>query len=118
MWVRNPYTRLLSGFLEKLSGGKWHHRNVVAHGGPYESTPEGFESFVERLVYMRDHGIAVNNHFAPLAERCGIDSGMQYDLYLRVEEIDMWYAEVVDFLGLREAVKSGWGIAEVSGLAA
>lgn len=123
MWIRNPYSRILSAFLDKMhephgqQAKRWK-RIVKYHGGPYESTPEGFERFVERLLYMRDNNIEVNPHFTPMAEHCGIDKGMQYDLYLQVEKINEWYAEVIDLLGLSEFVKSGWSSLQVNDMPA
>ena len=113
MWVRNPYARLLSGFLDKaVSTRAPHFIRMInnEYGGPYNSTPAEFGRFVERIIAMRAQNIPIDAHFSPLTEHCGINKGMRYNFYLKVEEADVWYVDLVSFLGLDEAASSGWGL--------
>ena len=115
MMVRNPYSRLLSAFLDKACtpiNGYWAGIQKLI-GGLYQPTPEDFQRFIVRLLYLksrnpRDRHLGSEPHFTPLTTHCGIDAGVQYDLILKVEEIDMWYPDIVHILGLQEHVGSGW----------
>ena len=115
MMVRNPYTRLLSAFLDKGCtpiNGYWARIQELI-GGLYQPTPGDFQRFIIRLLYLksrhpRDRHLGSEPHFTPLTTHCGIDAGVQYDLILKVEEIDLWYPDIVHILGLQDDVGSGW----------
>jgi hypothetical protein len=96
MLVRNPYSRLLSGFLDKAchpvgilnpQNRQWRRADtILGHGGPYEETPEEFGRFIANLIKMkRASARRINGHFLPLSNRCGLDAGVQYNFFLRVE---------------------------------
>eukprot|EP00951_Prasinocladus_malaysianus_P010324 scaffold75681_cov46-Prasinocladus_malaysianus.AAC.1 len=90
MFVRNPYARLLSGFLDKCiypRPGYWETL-IRSYGGPYEATARDFSRFVDQLNTMVGWGTWLNGHFGLHVDHCGIHDGMEYDLYLKVEEVD------------------------------
>jgi hypothetical protein len=60
------------------------------------------------MVKMTKSGRQINGHFAPLSKRCGIHAGLQYDFFLKVEEMDLWYADVVTLMGLAPYAEDGW----------
>eukprot|EP00951_Prasinocladus_malaysianus_P043351 scaffold539968_cov53-Prasinocladus_malaysianus.AAC.1 len=97
MIVRDPYSRLLSGFLDKAcypTPGSWTENMNSEYGGPYQETPEEFGRFVSHLVSKRVRGELIDPHFSPLFDHCGLSTGMRYDLYLKAEEMDEWYADL------------------------
>lgn len=102
MFVRNPYSRLLSGFREKVETRQV--KSMYPRG--YDDST-GFPGFVDALV---ENGLRVNNHFTPLSTACGLPQKFHYDYYLKVEHLDLWYEPFVDYLGLKESVSSGWNI--------
>jgi len=118
MFVRNPYARLLSGFLDmavnpvgmlnpnntKFPKG----RSILSQGGPYSNTPAEFARFLGVMLDMEQSGKYINGHFTPLSHRCGIKQGLQYDFFLHVEEMDIWYTDVVALMGLGPYVANGW----------
>eukprot|EP00951_Prasinocladus_malaysianus_P045147 scaffold595565_cov51-Prasinocladus_malaysianus.AAC.1 len=82
---------------------------ILAHGGPYKDSPEEFARFIRELLAMQKTNRHINGHFVPLFKMCGLKEGFEFDLYLKVEEIDVWYADLIQLLGFQEFVKSGWG---------
>ena len=112
IWLRNPYSRLLSGFLDKGVGGSGnynvHKLNMDNYGAPFEPTPSEFLRFVKALLSMRADGAHINKHFSPQAEQCGLQHGMQYDFHLKVEDIHVWYPDLIALFGLEDTVSSGW----------
>jgi len=113
MIVRNPYARILSGFLDKCISNPWG--NVRCPGMPYSRTAEDFARFVEVLYddYMVKQ-VHVNTHFTPLVDHCGLPKGFKYHFYLKSEEIDVWYPGFVSYVGLESSVKSGWGYTDAT----
>lgn len=110
LWLRNPYSRLLSGFLDKGVQPWWiFDLGMNDYGAPFEPSPAEFLRFVTNLVAMRADGVPVNMHFLPQAEQCGLRDGMQYDFFLRVEDIHVWYPDLISLFGLEDTVRSGWG---------
>lgn len=57
---RNPYTRCLSMFLQKVATGQ--RTGYSFSSGFGEDTPEGFEKFV---CFLEEGGITSNSHFFP-----------------------------------------------------
>lgn len=105
MWLRNPYSRLLSAFLEKICSGKW--RGVF--GGPFSCTPPEFGRYIRALLSRADRGAYIDPHFTLQVDHCGLGRGVEYDYYLKVEESNEWYPEFMALAGLAGAAKHGWG---------
>ena len=93
MIVRNPYARLLSGWLDKRDF-------------PQFNLPQNFEDFVRYVSNTSD--TKLNEHFKPMASFCGVREGMLFTDILKLEEVDVWGPEIVRRLNLTDAVKSGW----------
>jgi hypothetical protein len=100
MMVRNPFARLVSGFRDKVVTNGSHMKGV-----PHmPDTPEAFEMFATTVF----RGQQRNNHFTRQADACGVSHGLRYEYYLRVEEINEWYAEFIQLFNLGTAVSTGW----------
>ena len=98
--VRNPFTRLLSAFLDKVE------RHPAPQKWPSGFTGAGgFGAFVRAVV--AEPAASLNKHFALQSAQCGLDAGMRYEV-LKLEEEDAWYASLVCRLQLQQAVASGW----------
>jgi hypothetical protein len=112
MWVRNPYSRLLSAFLDKgvnTPGEKSWQDKVKRLGGPYYDSPQEFHRFLRNIVDVWEEGEALDYHFKPQSRLCGLPQGVRYDFYLKVEDMAVWFADLVSLLGLEDAVATGWG---------
>ena len=114
MFVRNPYVRLLSGFADKIehaiTGGKLGFMSpkgysVQKHLGlgleanfstlkfpltKDQFVSDGFPDFVEAVSHLSNARYQLNGHFTPQSVHCGIKSGLEFDYYLPVEEMDQW----------------------------
>jgi len=120
MIVRDPYTRLLSAYLSKVARPNKIYDSKNTFGMPRESSlldvvkltpsPADFGAFVMALsVHVRASGFrGVNKHFQPLHHKCGLMSGMHHDLVLKVEEMDIWYKDLITLMGLEAVASSGW----------
>eukprot|EP00316_Scyphosphaera_apsteinii_P004972 CAMPEP_0119312562 /NCGR_PEP_ID=MMETSP1333-20130426/26884_1 /TAXON_ID=418940 /ORGANISM="Scyphosphaera apsteinii, Strain RCC1455" /LENGTH=266 /DNA_ID=CAMNT_0007317203 /DNA_START=199 /DNA_END=999 /DNA_ORIENTATION=- len=102
MVVRNPYSRLLSGYLDKciLKSESGPCPMNVSHAR--KNPVSGFAELVARVQSKAK----LNAHFSLLTHHCGIQAG--YDYYLRVEQIDQWYSPFVNVTGLARAVRFDW----------
>lgn len=105
MWVRNPYTRLLSAYLDKYFVSR---KNKIPVPLPGSREEVSFSRMVEHmwlnfnqsgLVYLHK----LNPHFSPLSVHCLLREGFSYDVYLKLEEAKLWLGEVSEILGLTES---------------
>ena len=129
MVVRNPYERLLSGYLDKL----------VGHGSIFNATPGSFFSFTSLLraedprrplwlpgapsiFAMRPNATTghAHDHFAPITSMSKTGFSCHEELYktfkrngsaireayrvVRLEEMEWWYPELVKELDIRTTV--------------
>eukprot|EP00873_Tetraselmis_striata_P043109 jgi/Tetstr1/463373/TSEL_008295.t1 len=111
MWVRNPYTRLVSAFLDKICGRpkRWLARIKKLGGGKLLTCDAaGFLKLLQSLNSMADRGEHMKSLFALQKDRCGLPYGMQYDYFLKVEHEAEWYPEFVSMTGLADVVRHGW----------
>ena len=121
VFVRNPYVALLSAFLDvagidDATQANKHHISsrpgaIGRHLGVmgYNSTAQHFQRFLMDLIHLRATKQKVPGPmFVPQSSMCRIGQGMQYELALMVEAIDLWYPDLVNLLGLEEAARSGW----------
>ena len=114
--VRNPYSRLLSGFLDKCLLQRWKIFFHAEFDCPSEVTQHGavtaFAHFVEVVarLELRRNGSQepLDSHFSPQARHCDVESG--YDYYLPVEQMPRWYGPFISVLGLEQVARSGWNI--------
>ena len=99
--VRDPYDRLLSGYLDKIVMQK------IARLAPKPyKIGDGFAAFVGNLTQRPPE--EANVHWRPQALQCGMDRGLSYDYVLPVEEMHRWYEPLVRVLGLVRTVSHGW----------
>jgi hypothetical protein len=107
--VRHPITRLLSGWLGKVVAGRGRTRR----SWPLRFVPQGplnqtFGAFVRHVV---DHPrlVQLNRHFSLQSAQCaGTRPGARAWRILRIEEVGLWYEDVVCALGLSAVVDHGW----------
>ena len=95
--VRNPYNKILSGWLDKV--------DPIFYKGFNRS--DGFESFTQHLFDNRFDLSAINDHFHPITSKC-LGHFIKYDYRLKVEEMDYWYTPLIKKLGLEIESSSGW----------
>ena len=115
---RNPYVRLLSGYLDKRAHGEHYPYwglDVYLHMRLMLYRADTFECFVRQLYALygllgnRLHRVdGVNHHFAQQARFCWYDGGLRYDYMLKLERINEWYDEVIADLELQHHVASQW----------
>jgi heparan-sulfate lyase len=94
--VRSPYSRLLSGWLDKKDFPSFNY------------VPNDFGKFIEWLENQPDAN-KLNEHFRPMTSFCGILDGMKFDFVAKMEEVDSWGPTLVKKLGINKFVNSGWG---------
>merc|ERR1740139_1216922 len=76
--VRNPFTRLLSGYLDKVERSPQPTKWPSGFNGS-----GGFAAFVRAVV--AEPPPTLNKHFAPQSGQCGLTAGIRYTA-LRLEE--------------------------------
>jgi hypothetical protein len=100
LFVRNPYARLLSAFLHKVSSARAkgcytltdRQFNVCPHptrdseAQSYEKSPRAFSVFIRDLhaLFKADQIGNVNKHIRPLSLQCGLQHGLHYSHILKV----------------------------------
>jgi hypothetical protein len=108
-FVRNPYARLLSAWLDKIRPGQGMAGPVFAHFGRDASDPQstvGFAEFVAWLEAQRDRIGQWNMHWRPMARLLRPDL-IPYDLIGRLERFEEDFATLSARIGTspaREAV--------------
>mmetsp|Transcript_10502 Transcript_10502/g.15785 ORF Transcript_10502/g.15785 Transcript_10502/m.15785 type:complete len:294 (-) Transcript_10502:569-1450(-) len=100
MFTREPYSRALSGYIDKVVDSDEHPFNF--HPGLPRTA-----SFIEFTQYLSERK-SINEHFLPLTERCMLPMGMRYDYYLKIETMPHWYEALIDLLELVDETSSGW----------
>eukprot|EP00729_Bicosta_minor_P005263 gene5263-17584_t len=107
MFVRNPYARLLSGFVDKIEHAK--NGEKLSFMSPHDQfKADGFPDFVGAVASLGNAQYQLDEHFTPLSVHCGMQSGTEWDYYLPVEDMDEWYEPFVQALGIVEDVSTGW----------
>lgn len=91
--VRNPFTRLLSAWLDKRDFPKF-------------KLSRDFGKFVRKLVATPTGKL--NEHFLPMSRFCGVQEGMRFDAVLRLESVDDWGPKLVKRLNITAEVSTGW----------
>jgi len=100
MFTRDPYSRALSGYADKVADTT--ESPFDFHPGLGKSA-----SFFEFTQYLFDHS-PLNEHFQRLTDRCMLPMGMRYDYYLKIETMPQWYEPLIDMLDLRDEASWGW----------
>ena len=115
MFVRNPYSRLLSGFVDKVYNVTDASLRQKFFKG-FKASNKNFNTFIKYVkgVHERDNHPNnskppfLNTHYIPQSERCFINVGMRFDYYLKVEQTPIWYPYILNLLGLVGDASSGW----------
>ena len=108
--VRNPYSRLLSAYMDKCVGtasdevlpSGFAGHVCASIGDPVRAFPAFVAAVIDEDPDLLD------GQFSLLSEHCHVDAG--YDYYLPTEQIVHWYAPFVAALDLGEAVRTGWDV--------
>mmetsp|Transcript_5929 Transcript_5929/g.10525 ORF Transcript_5929/g.10525 Transcript_5929/m.10525 type:complete len:335 (-) Transcript_5929:257-1261(-) len=106
-YVRNPYTRLLSGYLQKLVDPKDKVWTVV----PNWKIGMSFDALVSILEEMKAKNggtLLVNEHFFPQYLQCGFNV-FNYDLIAHQESFEDHVRCMAKNRGFEAALKFGWG---------
>lgn len=111
---RNPYVRLLSGFLDKMThnpelADTYTHGAVNRHLGlpPHALWTPTFSSFHSFVRTLARRGVAdVDPHFRPVIAACA--ATFRFDYYLPLEDIHRWLPCWADGLAVRRWLESGW----------
>jgi Sulfotransferase family len=115
---RNPYVRVLSGFLNKMvvdpNPSEPHDMYTLKSTNRALGKPETFsfaatrKSFAEFLDLLKQAGtVHINDHFQQAVLVC--DGGQfQYEYYLRLEDMAEWFPCWEAGLGLGEFTRKGW----------
>jgi hypothetical protein len=96
--VRDPLSRLLSAWLEKVKSGTFPPGNCSNH----LQAAQNFSEFVlclEETVHNQNQGCAWNDHWVPQSCLCGLTE-MRYDLLLQQENKEEWTKPVISCLGM------------------
>ena len=109
MLVRDPFKRLLSGFLDKAATHRrWLESRLPLpchqNGGECYSPGEPFKKFVD----ITTHSARLNAHFDLLSNHCLIPDGLVYDYFLKVEDLEEWYPPLIALLQLERYAAKGW----------
>ena len=114
---RSPYTRLLSGFLDKMT--RQHRGNdmftlqvtsaAIGRGefDFYEKTKDDFRDFLIQIISVIKAGKPINEHFAPMVTVCNVRA-VPYHCFLRLEEMTQWLPCLKDGLQLHKFTDLGW----------
>lgn len=121
---RHPYTRVLSGFLDKMTwteshGKDWDTVRKVNlqlskdtefsrdAADLFEATIEGFHEFLLMLSRKVLAGIPINEHFEPVVSVCDAES-VEYHYFLRLEDMATWFPCLRAGLGIGRFTDHGW----------
>lgn len=109
MIIREPYGRLLSGYLDKIENRSYSVSYTPNYPYLYNKST-GFDGFVKLLSLASKHSYkGINRHFLPQSNKCFLDNNkFSYDYYLKMEHTDGWYEPIIQLLGLEEDVSTGW----------
>lgn len=103
MTVRNPITRTLSAWLDKREDPAYLQWFRDRPG-----TTESFATFVRTIAPpVRAHHADV--HWSQQNDICFLNSGAEYDMYLKVECRTLWAPSLFEFKNMQRWTDSGWG---------
>ncbi len=91
--VRNPYSRALSGFLDKLSRGT--SSTYQGFSGFGNDTPEGFLAF---LQFLKNGNMHLNRHFWPQEELL-FQPVERFDYVIKLENIEVGMQKLLEDIG-------------------
>jgi tetratricopeptide (TPR) repeat protein len=104
-FVRNPYSRILSGYLEKFlrPHKDWTmYRTQLGFDPDIKKHPVSFVEFLRRV--REYHPSKLNSHFAQQRYILGLDRSMRYDFIGRLEDMSSDLPYVLSRLDQNQAV--------------
>eukprot|EP01025_Chloroclados_australasicus_P004731 TRINITY_DN1124_c0_g1_i1.p2 TRINITY_DN1124_c0_g1~~TRINITY_DN1124_c0_g1_i1.p2 ORF type:complete len:397 (-),score=14.53 TRINITY_DN1124_c0_g1_i1:109-1248(-) len=111
-WVRNPYIRAISMFVDKVEPEVIKRKKkYYVRGLTFDKKPT-FDDFVEELHRKFLSGKFLDRHFKPQYDRCWEHLGLNFDYILKIERMNYWYPCFVNELNLWQYVMRGWDDAE------
>jgi hypothetical protein len=103
--VRNPYSRLLSAYLDKCIV----QISRLCPIDPKVAQQDPIGAFATVVVKATQSKQGLNDHFSLLVRsRCGFQAG--YDYYLPTEQMQYWYGPFVEALGIKSVMRWGWNL--------
>jgi len=114
MFVRDPYSRLLSGWMDKASSPqRWRDSRLPLPCTKKSSDGTATKCYTVgqpfgQFVDVATAAALLNPHFELLSKHCLIADGMVYDYFLKTEDVSLWVGPLVHTLGLEKAAASGW----------
>ncbi|XP_046558784.1 carbohydrate sulfotransferase 13-like [Haliotis rubra] len=97
VFVRNPYSRLLSGYVDKIFSTNPDYMRIMGRHIIQDIRFKGqkraniqcgvdatFAEFVDYILYQHEHNQSINNHFRPAHHRCAF-CHMKYDYIGKME---------------------------------
>jgi hypothetical protein len=94
MFTRNPYVRFVSSYQDWLARNHAHRPNIT--------NEVSFADFVG-LVENGTLGVHFPDHVQPVSRACG-HAVAKYDVILRLEEMALWFDEIIHKLDLQSYV--------------
>jgi hypothetical protein len=105
LFVRNPYARLLSGFLDKIVRPDSQMKLAFPTKNLFKATPDSFRTFVQNLT---DHPQVGNryarSHFLPIMNITHSKCIFQATRVLKLEDMHSWYGNFVSKYDMFDAV--------------
>ncbi len=103
MLVRNPYTRFMSAYLDKIRGDFDRWTEIIPGLTPtMRESAEAFSAHVETLRNVTEA------HFALQTAHCALPDGMHFDYFLKIEEMEQWYVDFVSLLNMQRPMRCCW----------
>ena len=91
--VRNPYTRFLSWYNDKIQKNK----NI-----------KDIDTIEEAIFRLTSGNLTDEHHTRPQSAHCGQLNGLTYDSVYKIENISVWYPNFIKRFNLNEIVETGW----------
>ena len=105
VFVRNPYVRFVSYYLDKVVAHKAEGSVPLAdERGPTSNLTE----IIERLSEVKRLGAKCNGHWCPQTELCGMQNGLRYKHVFKIEKMAVWYPRLVRLLNIESVMRTGW----------
>lgn len=104
--TRNPYSRFLSGYVDKILITKDPN-----FGPPGFQLNDTFETFVrEEINYQTNGELHYGDHFRLMSQGCWLPENMTYNYILPLEHMAHWYEPLMEGLHITEYTKMGWNV--------
>lgn len=96
-FARNPYTRVLSAYLDKLVTNEWERERRLPQLGFRKNTRPSFTKFLERISDQDPHDMDI--HWTPQTLLLGLPTNT-YDRVYRFEDFQPSLRRMIDAIGI------------------